>query len=241
MKYWKKVNAGYQHRISMWMVPNPNYRGLRHESWAMLPGAECSKHNLFGTATHLTESIIKLDFLMSCNFYFTCQSQTCSFSYPYSQILFGWLPLIPGTSTQHQVRGNISTHPLPNLSFHPHHCRLLSGNGWSNMALLPESWHRLQMYRVTRGPLTPLARAPAWPSGASRAGASHSSHPPACLPARHSPPLRPSDRLHSFCSHLFTSLSPAVSYLLPRTEPMGHQKSQHAVVAQNPFTYTMGS
>lgn len=72
---------------------------------------------------------------------------------------------------------------LAQLEFHPHDCRLRTGDGWPNITALPESWHRLQMHRVTQGPLTPLAWAPAWPSGASRAGASHSSHPPACKTA----------------------------------------------------------
>lgn len=72
---------------------------------------------------------------------------------------------------------------LAQPEFHPHDCGLLSGDGWPNIMALPESWHKLQMHRVSQGPLTPLARAPAWPSGASRAGASHSSHLPARPPA----------------------------------------------------------
>lgn len=162
-----------------------------------------------------------------------CQSQSRSDSYPYSQILFGWLPLIPYMSTQHQVRGCISTHPMPNLNFHPHDCRLLSADGWPNIAALPESWHRLQMHIVTQGPLTLLAPAPAWPSGAARAGASHSSHPPTCLPVRHGPPLRPSDRLHSSHSHLLTSLSLSAAH--------GTLTRQHAVLVQNQFTHMRGS
>lgn len=45
--------------------------GTHQTSWAILRGAECSKYNFFGTATHLAESVIKLNFLMSSNFYFT--------------------------------------------------------------------------------------------------------------------------------------------------------------------------
>ncbi|KAK5877291.1 hypothetical protein CesoFtcFv8_024811 [Champsocephalus esox] len=83
------------------------------------------------------------------------------------------------------------------------------------------------MHRVTRGPLTPLAGAAAWPSGASRAGASHTSHPPAFLHARNSPLLRPLDQLLRSSSYLLTSLSPTVSYLLPRTEPRDIKEPAH--------------
>ncbi|CAB1428344.1 unnamed protein product [Pleuronectes platessa] len=41
------------------------------------------------------------------------------------------------------------------------------------------------------------------------------------LPARHGPLLRPSDQLHSHLP-LITSLSPTLSYLLPRPDPMGY-------------------
>lgn len=58
-------------------------------------------------------------------------------------------------------------------------CRVVMA-GW--MLLLCQNPDTdLQMHIVTQGPLTLLARAPAWPSGASSAGASHSSHPPTCL------------------------------------------------------------
>ncbi len=114
---------------------------------------------------------------------------------------------------------------LAQPEFHPHDCGLLSGDGWPNITALPESWHRLQMHRVSQGPLTPLARAPAWPSGASRAGASHSSHLPACLPARHSTPLRPLDGLCRSCRYLLISSLPTGSYPPPRTKPMGHRSA----------------
>lgn len=109
---------------------------------------------------------------------------------------------------------------LAQLEFHPHDCRLPTGDGWPNITALPESWHRLQMHRVTQGPLTPLAWAPAWPSGASRAGASHSSHPPARLPARQpsAETFRPPSQLPLPPPHLPI----ANTYLLPRTKPMGH-------------------
>lgn len=132
----------------------------------------------------------------------------------------------------------ILTHLLPSLNFHTLDCGLLSSNGWPNFTALPESWHRLQMHRVAQGPLTPLAWVPAWPSGVSKAGASHSSHPPSCLQ---------DTGLHwglfggffdSSRPHLLTYPSLTVSYLLPRTKPKGTARSQHAVVvAQKQFTH----
>lgn len=43
------------------------------QTWKLsqAPQAEYLKYNFFGTAAHLAEYVIKLNFLMSCNFYFT--------------------------------------------------------------------------------------------------------------------------------------------------------------------------
>lgn len=53
---------------------------------------------------------------------------------------------------------------------------------WWWPTVLPGSWHKLQMPGLTQGPLTLIGTSPpppSWPSGASRASASHTSHPPA--------------------------------------------------------------
>lgn len=141
--------------------------------------------------------------------------------FPYSQILFGWLPLIPCTSRQHQVRGCISTHLLPNLNFTlmTTGCWLVTAGRTSRLCQNFDTgcrfteWHRIPSLHW-RGPppghLVPLEQVPV----------THHTRPPTCL--QDSPPLRPSDRLHSSRFHLLTSLSPTVSYLLPRTKPVGH-------------------
>lgn len=110
----------------MWDMDGPTYRcgsnykytsSLIMGTWK-LSRAPCSQFFL-GTETHLAASIIKLDFLMCSNFLLhlakpsRCQSQSLSDDRPYSQILFGRLPLTACTSTQHQVLGCIRLIPCP--------------------------------------------------------------------------------------------------------------------------------
>lgn len=104
---------------------------------------------------------------MRSNFYFTqvcCPDAKADLAHTATRTLRSyldvchWLP-----ACQHSIRCMVSTHPLPNLSFHPHDCKRLSGVGWPNIAALPASWHRLQMHRVTQGPLTPAPRLPSRP------------------------------------------------------------------------------
>lgn len=152
-----------------------------------LSHAPCSQFFL-GTEAHLAASIIKLDFLMCSNFLLhlakpsRCQSQSLSDDCPYSQILFGRLPLAACTSTQHQVRGCISTHPLPNLNFifMTAGCWVATAGRTSRPCQNPDTgcrcteWHRVpspHWHGSPPGHLVPLEHVPV----------THRTRPPACL------------------------------------------------------------
>lgn len=188
-----------------------------------LSHAPCSQFFL-GTEAHLAASIIKLDFLMCSNFLLhlakpsRCQSQSLSDDCPYSQILFGRLPLAACTSTQHQVRGCISTHPLPNLNFilMTAGCWVATAGRTSRPCQNPDTgcrcteWHRVpspHWHGSPPGHLVPLEHVPV----------THCTR----LPAGHSPLLKPSNQLRGSRCHLLTSLSSTMSYLLPRNDPVG--------------------
>ena len=164
---------------------------------------------------------------MSSNFYFTyasCPTAKSSLALPAIHTLRSYLEgchWFPARQTQHQVRGCISTHPLPNLNF-----TLATAGCWLTMAGptprlchnpdtvcgCPE-WHRVPSPPLAwplPGHLVPLEQVPV----------TRHTRRPSCLPDR--PPLRPSEWLHSSHFHLLTSLSPTVTYLLPKNSPVGH-------------------
>ncbi|CAK6952033.1 Hypothetical predicted protein [Scomber scombrus] len=117
---------------------------------------------------------------------------------------------------------------------------------WRRLAVHHHPARILTQAADAQGPLTPLAWTPAWPSGASRVGASHSSLPPARPPAS-SPACKtrpsteafgPASRLPLLPPHL-PSANSELSPAQDRTS--GTLTSQHAVVVQNQLICTMGS
>lgn len=152
---------------------------------------------------------------------------------PYSQILFGRLPLTPCTTTQHQVRGCFFDSSFAQLEFPS---PLQAAERWRQRRRrrAGRSWpgHGLQMHRGTQ------VRSPRWhrpPLGhlllLQQVPVTHHIH----LSARHSAPSRPADQHHRPILHL----QPVIS--CPGLTPWDLRgASQRAVVVQNQFTYTVG-
>lgn len=173
------------YQISNKQIPSQGCMRMKNSVTSHAPCCLISRFNFFGTASHLVKSIISQTFWWALTF--TSPRQAVQMPKPISL----WLPSIlsdpvwtTATDSLH-----VSTASGAWLYLDSSLAQLEFSSSW----LQAFEWWRLAEHRrpariLTQaadaesdtGSLTPLAQVPARPSGASRAGASHSSHPPTC-------------------------------------------------------------